>query len=186
MTSVQTPPPDAPQPSLAKVSLTAGKLPRFTPLALFVAVRAGAVVEPGGDRRVHARPTPLLGGVAMLVGLLVATATMVEWRPAIGIGLMDQRQLVVTLVCAVGVCAFGAADDIMELSWQPKLLGQVLLATTVVVAPVFMLPSGLTVEHAPLVVSLLDLPFVPPVELPVVVREMSMMAAIPQQTPTST
>ena len=42
-----------------------------------LAVRVGAVVKPD-ERRVHARPTPTLGGLAMGVGLLVGLA--VAWR----------------------------------------------------------------------------------------------------------
>ena len=47
-----------------------------------LAVRIGAVVKPD-ERRVHARPTPTLGGIAMLLGLLVGM--VVAW----GMGAFD-------------------------------------------------------------------------------------------------
>ena len=45
----------------------------LVPLARLVAVRYGAVVAPD-DRHVHLEPTPTAGGVAMLLGALVAVA----------------------------------------------------------------------------------------------------------------
>jgi UDP-GlcNAc:undecaprenyl-phosphate GlcNAc-1-phosphate transferase len=141
----------------------------LVPVVRWLAMRERIVAEPGDERRVHERATPLLGGVAMLVALLVATTAFVNWQQVVGIPLMNQRQLLVTLLCAFAICMLGAVDDVLELSWRPKLLGQVLVAVAVVVAPAFMLPERLEVRHAPLVVNVIDLPFISPLELPVVV-----------------
>ena len=44
-----------------------------TPLAIRVARRLGIVDRPGG-RRIHDQPVPLLGGIAILLGIVVAVA----------------------------------------------------------------------------------------------------------------
>ena len=45
----------------------------LTPIVRSLAVRIGAVVQPG-ERRVHTKPLPTLGGVAMYVGFLAGMA----------------------------------------------------------------------------------------------------------------
>jgi phosphate transport system permease protein len=82
MTSVQTPP-DAPQPpSLARVSLTAGKLPRYTPPVLFVvcvAVVAGLLAALGSF---GIALTVVLGTVLFAVALLVVSGAVEGGRAA--------------------------------------------------------------------------------------------------------
>jgi UDP-GlcNAc:undecaprenyl-phosphate GlcNAc-1-phosphate transferase len=141
----------------------------LVPVIRWLALRERIVADPGEERRVHTRATPLLGGVAMLIALLVSTTTFIDWQVVTGIPLMNQRQLLVTLICAFAICMIGALDDVLELNWKPKLVGQVLVAVAVVVAPAFWLPQRVAVEQAPLVVNVIDLPFVHPVELPVVI-----------------
>lgn len=134
-----------------------------------LAIRWGVVVEPNEERRVHERTTPLLGGLAMLGALVTASVVFVDWQRVGGLALMNQRQLVITLLCAVAICLLGAIDDVIELNWKPKLLGQAAVATAVVVAPALLLPERVRVEQAPLVVNVIDLPIVRPIELPVVI-----------------
>ncbi len=45
-----------------------------TPLVRRLAIRIGAVVKPD-ERRVHERPTPTLGGLAMLIGVFAGMLT---------------------------------------------------------------------------------------------------------------
>jgi UDP-GlcNAc:undecaprenyl-phosphate GlcNAc-1-phosphate transferase len=141
----------------------------LVPPVRIIAIRLGIVVQPAEGRRIHTRATPLLGGVAMLVALLAATIAFVPWKHASGLALLNQRQLVVVLACALAVCLLGAIDDAIELSWRPKLLGQALIATAAVVVPVLDLPDGMHAAQAPLVVNVIDLPFVSPIELPFVI-----------------
>lgn len=141
----------------------------LVPVVRWLALRERVVDAPVDERRVHTRTTPLLGGVAMLVALLTATVVFVDWERVGGLALLNQRQLIVTLLCAFAICVLGAIDDIRELSWKPKLLGQVCVATAVVIAPAFQLPEGLRAEHAPLIVNVIDLPFLRPFELPIVI-----------------
>ena len=65
---------------LIVLSATVGTTLLLTPLVRRLAVRFGAVVAPD-ERRVHARPTPTLGGVAMYGGLLAGLATATVERP---------------------------------------------------------------------------------------------------------
>lgn len=141
----------------------------LVPPVRLLAIRLGVVAEPAEGRRIHTKATPLLGGVAMLLALLTATIVFVPWKHAAGLALLNQRQLVTVLVCALAVCLLGAIDDAFELSWRPKLIGQVLIATAAVVAPVLDLPDGMRAAQAPLVVNVIDLPFVSPIELPFVI-----------------
>ena len=48
-----------------------------TGIMRWVAPHIGAIVQPS-DRRVHERPTPTLGGVAMFVGLVAGVVT--AWK----------------------------------------------------------------------------------------------------------
>jgi len=140
----------------------------LVPLVRRFATALGAVDQPTDERRVHTVPTPRLGGLAILIALMVATAAFIPWNTVMGLALVNQRQLLVTLVCAFAICFLGAMDDVRSLSWRPKLLGQILVATAVVVVPMFLLPAGFTAGDAPLVVNHLDLPFIPPLDLPLV------------------
>jgi UDP-GlcNAc:undecaprenyl-phosphate GlcNAc-1-phosphate transferase len=98
----------------------------LTPLARWCALRWGAITAVRA-RDVHSIPTPRLGGLAMLAGILVGLvmASRLEFledvfdnpRPVIGIA-----------AAAVMVCALGVADDIWDLDWMTKLVGQVLAA----------------------------------------------------------
>jgi UDP-GlcNAc:undecaprenyl-phosphate GlcNAc-1-phosphate transferase len=89
----------------------------LTPLVARAAVRAGAVDEPR-ERGLAARSTPLLGGLAILAGVLVAAAI---WLPMTTEtkGILGGAALI-TLV--------GALDDVADLPPLAKLLGQVAAA----------------------------------------------------------
>jgi UDP-GlcNAc:undecaprenyl-phosphate GlcNAc-1-phosphate transferase len=104
----------------------------LTPLVARLAVRVGAVDEPR-ERGLAARSTPLLGGLAILAGVLVAALI---WLP------VDQQTTGI-LLGAVLIAAVGAIDDTFELSPAVKLLGQIAAALIPVVA-------GVRVEHVTL------------------------------------
>jgi UDP-GlcNAc:undecaprenyl-phosphate/decaprenyl-phosphate GlcNAc-1-phosphate transferase len=104
----------------------------LTPFVARLAVRAGAVDEPR-ERGLAARSTPLLGGLAILAGVLVAALI---WLP------VDQQTTGI-LLGAVLIAAIGAIDDTFELSPAIKLLGQIAAAMIPVAA-------GVRVEHVTL------------------------------------
>src|SRR5829696_9250694 len=104
----------------------------LTPLVARLAVRVGAVDEPR-DRGLAARATPLLGGLAILAGVL---AGALIWLP------LDQQTTGI-LLGAGTIALVGAVDDVHELSPGLKLSGQVVAAVIPVLA-------GVRVEHVTL------------------------------------
>jgi len=82
------------------------------PLSMLLARRVGAVAHPDDERHLHAAPTPRLGGLAMLLGYVVALA-------AFG-GQVQSRWPI--LIVAGAVALVMAADDIFDLPWWQKLI----------------------------------------------------------------
>lgn len=99
-----------------------------TPIAKRIAWRIGAIDEPR-ERGLHQFPTPRLGGIAILAGVLAASIVF----------LPNDKQTHGILIGATVIAAVGLADDLFELSADVKLTGQVLAA----VIPV---ASGVLVE----------------------------------------
>ena len=97
-----------------------------TPLARWCALRWGAITAVR-DRDVHAVPTPRLGGMAMFAGLLVALL-MASQLPFLEPVYANPRPIFGIVGGAALVCALGVADDIWDLDWLTKLMGQVLAA----------------------------------------------------------
>lgn len=97
----------------------------LTPVAAALARRIGAVDQPR-ERGLAARPTPLLGGVAILAGVLAAGALIL---PA-----DDQTRAI--LGGAAVIVAVGALDDALDLSPAVKLVGQLGAALIPVLAGV--------------------------------------------------
>ena len=108
----------------------------LTPLAAHLARAVGAVAEPKG-RSIHDRPTPLLGGLAILAAFLIP---VIYYLPTFD---TQARGLIVG---AILISFVGALDDVFDLSPALKLLGQAGCAVIPVAA-------GLTIDH-------LTLPFV--------------------------
>ena len=108
-----------------------------TPLVRRIAVRVGAVVAPD-ERRVHERPTPLLGGVSMLLGLLVGlgVASQMAAFDAVFGGTTEPLGLA---IAAVAMLAVGVIDDLFEVSAPAKVAGAVLAASILVLAGISIL-----------------------------------------------
>ena len=97
-----------------------------------VAVRVGAVVRPD-ERRVHTRPTPTLGGVGMLVGVLAGmlAAWLLGDFAEVFRGSTEPFGL---MLAAVIMLAVGVVDDMREVSAPAKLAGMVLPASVLVIS----------------------------------------------------
>jgi UDP-GlcNAc:undecaprenyl-phosphate/decaprenyl-phosphate GlcNAc-1-phosphate transferase len=78
----------------------------------------GVVDEPGDTRRVHVRPVPRLGGLALLLGVFV---------PALAFLPLDGVFRGILLGAAVATTV-GAIDDFRGLPWWAKLAGQLAAA----------------------------------------------------------
>jgi UDP-GlcNAc:undecaprenyl-phosphate GlcNAc-1-phosphate transferase len=100
----------------------------LTPLTMSFARVVGAIDEPR-ERGLSERPTPLLGGLAIFAGTLVAGLI---WLPA-GYTREHQDQLWHGVLIAAAVITFvGMLDDRFELHPAVKLCGQVVAAVIVV------------------------------------------------------
>jgi UDP-GlcNAc:undecaprenyl-phosphate GlcNAc-1-phosphate transferase len=104
----------------------AGVTALLTPLTMRVARAVGAVDEPR-ERGLSERPTPLLGGLAIFAGVLVAALI---WLPS---GYASEHQLWNGVLLAAAVITLvGALDDRFDLPPFVKLAGQVVAAVIVV------------------------------------------------------
>jgi UDP-GlcNAc:undecaprenyl-phosphate GlcNAc-1-phosphate transferase len=98
----------------------------LTPLTMRFARAVGAIDEPR-ERGLSERPTPLLGGLAIFAGALVA---VLVWLPG---GYNKDHELWRGVLLAAGVITIvGALDDRFELPPGVKLAGQVVAAVIVV------------------------------------------------------
>ncbi len=95
-----------------------------TPLARRLAFRigAGAVDIPKDSRRMHKKPTPRIGGVAIIFGFIVATLCFAE----------PSRQLFGTLAGAAIVAVMGFIDDCKDLNAKLKFVIQIIAALVVI------------------------------------------------------
>ena len=89
----------------------------LTPIAMRVAWRVGIVDKPDA-RRIHVRPIPLLGGIALALAILVAVIPNLE---------IDRRYTSILLGAGL-ICVLGVIDDRFGIPPLPKLLGQVACA----------------------------------------------------------
>jgi len=112
----------------------------LVPLTERLARRINAMDIPN-ERSLHSMPTPKLGGLAMLAGVLVAGALFLPWAPV-------TRAI---LAGAALIAAVGVADDVFDLPPAIKLVGQIAAA----MIPVF---NGVNVAN-------FTLPFVGSVNL---------------------
>ncbi|NQU23006.1 MAG: undecaprenyl/decaprenyl-phosphate alpha-N-acetylglucosaminyl 1-phosphate transferase [Candidatus Nealsonbacteria bacterium] len=113
------------------VAITAGAALVLTPLAGKLAWKFSAVSRPDGQRKLHAQPTPLWGGVALYIALLLGMATCLVILP----GATNLMALAIAIGLSAGIlCLLGCCDDILEINARWKLLGQVLATLPIVAA----------------------------------------------------
>jgi UDP-GlcNAc:undecaprenyl-phosphate GlcNAc-1-phosphate transferase len=92
-----------------------------TPLVAWVARRRGWVVEPD-DRRVHAQPTPAVGGLAMYLGFVVAM--FVAWQlDRFTVVFEENSEPLGVVLAATLIFAVGFFDDLRPISAPAKVAG---------------------------------------------------------------
>jgi UDP-N-acetylmuramyl pentapeptide phosphotransferase/UDP-N-acetylglucosamine-1-phosphate transferase len=101
-----------------------------TPVVRALATRAGVVSNPDA-RRVHARPTPLLGGIAIFIAALASLVIFGKGSEyGHGLGMLIGVALIVLV---------GFLDDLYHIPALVKLSGQI-------VAAIVIIPFGISVE----------------------------------------
>jgi UDP-GlcNAc:undecaprenyl-phosphate GlcNAc-1-phosphate transferase len=106
----------------------------LVPAAEWIAHRIGALDIPN-ERSLHLTPTPKLGGLAILVGVLVAGILFLP----MGDGQRGEETRAI-LAGAIAIAAVGIADDVFDLHAAVKLAGQV-------AAGVIPVSAGVTVTN---------------------------------------
>jgi UDP-GlcNAc:undecaprenyl-phosphate/decaprenyl-phosphate GlcNAc-1-phosphate transferase len=101
-----------------------------TPLARWIALAVGAVDRPGG-RRVHTRPTPRLGGIAIFAGIVVAIAAASR-LPTYETVFSTTSDPEAIILAAFVILVVGVIDDVRGLHAVAKLAGQALAAGVLV------------------------------------------------------
>jgi UDP-GlcNAc:undecaprenyl-phosphate GlcNAc-1-phosphate transferase len=108
-----------------------------TPLVRRFALRVKAIDYPS-DRKVHSRPTPTMGGLAMLLGVLAGMG--IAWlSPTLRPAFRFSSQLQGALLAGVAVAILGVIDDLRTLSAPAKVAGQILAAGLLVLTGVELL-----------------------------------------------
>jgi UDP-GlcNAc:undecaprenyl-phosphate/decaprenyl-phosphate GlcNAc-1-phosphate transferase len=115
-----------------------------TPVAGRIAGRVGLVAYPRGDRW-HRQPTPLMGGVAIFVGIVPLFLIIPETIFAHTFDRFGALMLGATIMFAIGLI-----DDLRALPPYTKLLGQIVAACVLVVG----LPIGKYLPWSVLMVPL--------------------------------
>ena len=93
----------------------------LTPVMRLVALKLNIVDVPGG-RKIHEKPTPLLGGVAIVVAFSVALLA----------NMVLERDVVFMLCGGVVVALMGLADDWRGVSARLKLFVQILIVLVLI------------------------------------------------------
>jgi UDP-GlcNAc:undecaprenyl-phosphate/decaprenyl-phosphate GlcNAc-1-phosphate transferase len=136
-----------------------------TPLVRRMAFAVGVFDEPDDDRRVHAQPTPRLGGVAIFIGFMLALFAMLDVALNNNyvihhyLGTKDLAQVIGLLFGGTLMLGVGLWDDIMGMRPQVKFLAQFLVALVIIVLYGFTI-LGFTLPHVGYVaLGILAIPF---------------------------
>ncbi len=104
-----------------------------TPFVIRLAKRVGAIDQPS-ERKVHIRPIPRLGGVAVFISFSLALVIQVLFQSDVASSWITQREGI-TFCCALSIMfLLGIWDDIRTLKPLEKFLVQAALSSVVYVA----------------------------------------------------
>jgi UDP-GlcNAc:undecaprenyl-phosphate/decaprenyl-phosphate GlcNAc-1-phosphate transferase len=124
----------------------------------WIASRVGAVDQPG-EHRMHAHPTPVVGGAAMLLAFCGSIELASRLSPLSGIFASSSEPLGVVLAAAV-IYLVGLIDDVRDISAPAKVAGQVLAAMILVFLGVTMYYFKIPFEASPITLSPEILPLI--------------------------
>ncbi|MCR5481750.1 MAG: hypothetical protein K6F52_03045, partial [Clostridia bacterium] len=112
----------------------------FTPAAIRLAPKIGAVDIPKDNRRMHTKPMPRFGGMAIFIGCMagLALAAYYAWPmleaqyleeyPGIQLLMQPVSQMKGVLAGGVLIYIIGVIDDLKNMPAKVKFLGQVVVA----------------------------------------------------------
>lgn len=104
-----------------------------TPFVKLIAKKIGAIDVPKDNRRMHKKPTPRMGGLAMFYGFIASLLVFVDLdKPLMGI-----------VLGSIIIVALGIIDDCKALKAKPKFLVQILAAIIAVM-------MGVTIQYVKL------------------------------------
>jgi UDP-GlcNAc:undecaprenyl-phosphate GlcNAc-1-phosphate transferase len=124
-------------PYLVVFLVSAGTVLLITPLVRRVAARLGAIDRPS-DRKVHPKPTPTLGGIGILAGVLVAMG-VAYFIPEFRRLYRQSFELQGVVLGALVITGLGVVDDLRALSAPAKAAGQILAAGLLILTGVELL-----------------------------------------------
>ncbi len=116
---------------------SAGVTFRATPLVRLLSLRLGWIDQPS-DRKVHPKPTPTVGGLAIYVGVL-AGLVATRFVPFLKNLYDTSSDLDAAAIAGTLIVVLGVVDDTKGVSALGKLTGQVLVAGVVVLLGVQLL-----------------------------------------------
>ncbi|NMB08351.1 MAG: undecaprenyl/decaprenyl-phosphate alpha-N-acetylglucosaminyl 1-phosphate transferase [Tissierellia bacterium] len=98
----------------------------MTPQIRKLAIKVGAVDIPKDNRRVHKKPMPLMGGLAMYISIIITSL----------IFLPIDKTLISIIIGGTIILISGMIDDIKELSPRMKFLFQIIAAVVLIIGDV--------------------------------------------------
>jgi UDP-GlcNAc:undecaprenyl-phosphate GlcNAc-1-phosphate transferase len=105
-----------------------------TPIVIRIARRLN-IVDPPDIRKIHSKPIPRIGGVAIFVSMIGLVIPVLFLPDAVGNTLRLLRLKIAVVLCAAGLVFFlGLLDDIRGLRVRTKLVFQVVAAMVVCAA----------------------------------------------------
>ncbi len=102
----------------------------ITPVMRSLAISIGAVDAPNLDRKVQKEPVPYLGGVAIAIGIVVASYSSLL---AVDFSMETFRLASYVLIPALAIAAMGLVDDLRGLQPWPRLIAQTLMGIVVAI-----------------------------------------------------
>jgi len=91
----------------------------FTPIAIFIAPKIGAVDIPKDGRRMHDKPMPRFGGLAIFIGTTASAALFL---------VSGNGKMTGILICGALIYILGLIDDLRGMPAKVKFLGQIAVA----------------------------------------------------------
>jgi UDP-GlcNAc:undecaprenyl-phosphate/decaprenyl-phosphate GlcNAc-1-phosphate transferase len=108
-----------------------------TPAVRLAAIRTGAIDQPS-DRKVHPKPTPTAGGLAMYLGFVAALGASFGLRYFDDVHAVSAQPLAAFVTCSL-MLALGAVDDTKGIRALTKLTAQIFIAGVLVLMGVQLL-----------------------------------------------